>query len=116
MGKFNFGEDDFNLDKKKGVAKTEVEQVVESNVKAGPVQNTSIQQPSGMAGTRGRKGCKLPTMNMRFSEENYEYMRREGAARGMTATGFVNWLIETYRSNPAHVTYNNSFKDNEGWD
>ena len=32
MGKFNFSEDDFNLDKKKGVAKTEVELDIEQEL------------------------------------------------------------------------------------
>lgn len=114
MSKFSFDEDDFSLDKKakKVSDKSDANEVVEEQ----SVSQNVVTQPSGMTGTRGRKGQKLPTMNMRFSVENYEYMRREGRARGMTATSFVNWLIETYRSNPAHVTYNNAFKDTEGWD
>lgn len=70
---------------------------------------------NGLQSTRGRKGMKLPTMNMRFTPDNYEYMRRESAVRGMSTTAFVNWLIESYRSNPAHVNYTDDFQQNADW-
>lgn len=118
--KFKFSEDAFEM--KHSVTKSEkkdTERVVERVVSPAVVNVTEIRYtehvPSGLSGTRGRKGQKLPTINMRFSEENYEYLKREGAVRGLTRTEFVNWLIESYRSNPAHVHYDDSYKTTVDW-
>ena len=111
MGKFNLDEEEFQVGKEKKSKKQETKQ--------GPKQEAGAEVvsavPSGLTGTRGRKGQKLPTMNMRFSPENYEYIRRESAVRGLSATGFVNWLIETYRSDPAHVNYSDAFEQTAKW-
>lgn len=107
MGKFQFDQDDFVVEPKKK-EKQEKETVVSKKSVTGST-------PSGMTGTRGRKGMALPTMNMRFSKENYEYIKREGAVRGLSATAFVNWLIETYRSVPEHVNYTDDFQKTEDW-
>ena len=107
MGKFQFDQDDFVVEPKKR-EKPEKETVVSKKSVTGST-------PSGMTGTRGRKGMALPTMNMRFSKENYEYIKREGAVRGLSATAFVNWLIETYRSVPEHVNYTDDFRKTEDW-
>lgn len=34
---------------------------------------------------------------------------------GDSATAFVNWLIETYRSIPEHVNYTDNFQKTEDW-
>lgn len=111
MGKFNLDEEEFQVGKEKKSKNLETKQ--EPKQEAGTESASSV--PSGLTGTRGRKGQKLPTMNMRFSPENYEYIRRESAVRGLSATGFVNWLIETYRSDPAHVNYSDAFEQTAKW-
>lgn len=111
MGKFNLDEEEFQVGKEKKSKKQETKQ--EPKQEAGAEVVSAV--PSGLTGTRGRKGQKLPTMNMRFSPENYEYIRRESAVRGLSATGFVNWLIETYRSDPAHVNYSDAFEQTAKW-
>lgn len=111
MGKFNLDEEEFQVGKEKKSKKQETKR--EPKQEAGAEVVSAI--PSGLTGTRGRKGQKLPTMNMRFSPENYEYIRRESAVRGLSATGFVNWLIETYRSDPAHVNYSDAFEQTAKW-
>lgn len=111
MGKFNLDEEEFQVGKEKKSKNPETKQ--EPKQEAGTEAASSV--PSGLTGTRGRKGQKLPTMNMRFSPENYEYIRRESAVRGLSATGFVNWLIETYRSDPAHVNYSDAFEQTAKW-
>lgn len=111
MGKFNLDEEEFQVGKEKKSKKLETKQ--EPKQEAGADVVSAV--PSGLTGTRGRKGQKLPTMNMRFSPENYEYIRRESAVRGLSATGFVNWLIETYRSDPAHVNYSDAFEQTAKW-
>lgn len=116
MGKFNLDES-FNLGKgRKESKKVDKESVSAISVDTEEqVEEVTAGTSVGLTSTRGRKGQKLPTMNMRFTPENYEYLKREGAVRGLSATAFVNWLIETYRANPAHVHYNDDFKDTEGW-
>lgn len=122
--KFNFGEDAFQVSKrvKKGENTSETSQnSPKIDLHAQDDKNIVEEEKAvktavnGLQGTRGRKGMKLPTMNMRFTPDNYEYMRREAAVRGLSTTAFVNWLIESYRSNPAHVNYTNDFQDHADW-
>lgn len=78
MGKFNFNESDFSLDK-----------VVE---KSEP-KTASVEVKTETAeSTKGKKGKKMPMMNMRFTEANYDYLKRESRVRGMSASGFLNWM------------------------
>lgn len=44
--------------------------------------------------TQGRKGHKLPRINMAFTPENHEYIKRTSRQQGISATEFVNNLIE----------------------
>lgn len=128
MSKFNLGEEAFEVTKRVNKKKVEPKQVSENVVNAATIDLNVEKDKSivaeekavktavnGLQSTRGRKGMKLPTMNMRFTPENYEYMRRESAVRGMSTTAFVNWLIESYRSNPAHVNYTDDFQQNADW-
>lgn len=48
--------------------------------------------------TQGRKGHKLKRINMAFSDMNHEYITKESRRRGMSATAFVNMIIDEYRS------------------
>ena len=120
--KFKFSEEAFEMKRPSKSSSNTKENSVRENVDVSrSVSNVDaltmvgVDVPSGLSGTRGKKGCKLPTINMRFSEANYEYLRREGAIRGLTRTEFVNWLIESYRSNPEHVHYDDSFKGTVDW-
>lgn len=47
--------------------------------------------------TQGRKGQKLPRINLGFSTENHEYLRKESRRRGLTITAFINQIIDDYR-------------------
>lgn len=128
MAKFNLGEEAFEVTRKMSKKKVESEKVAEKVVNDATIDSHGEKDKSiveeekavktavnGLQSTRGRKGMKLPTMNMRFTPDNYEYMRRESAVRGMSTTAFVNWLIESYRSNPAHVNYTDDFQQNADW-
>lgn len=128
MAKFNLGEEAFEVTKRVNKKKVAPKQVSENAVNDATIDLNVEKDKSivaeekavktavnGLQSTRGRKGMKLPTMNMRFTPENYEYMRRESAVRGMSTTAFVNWLIESYRSNPAHVNYTDDFQQNADW-
>ena len=48
--------------------------------------------------TQGKKGHKLPSMNMRFSPENYEWMRKQAPLNGMSVSQFVNAILEKERT------------------
>lgn len=47
--------------------------------------------------TQGKKGQKLKRINMAFSDENHEYIIHESRKRGISATAFVNQIIESYK-------------------
>ena len=47
--------------------------------------------------TQGRKGQKLKRINMAFSDINHNYITKESRRRGITATAFVNQIIDEYR-------------------
>ena len=48
--------------------------------------------------TRGRKGIKLPRINMAFTPSNLDYIRVMAAIRGQSMTQYVNDLIERERT------------------
>lgn len=47
--------------------------------------------------TQGRKGQKLPRINMGFTPENHEYITRVSRQNGQSITEYVNRLIEKDR-------------------
>jgi predicted DNA binding CopG/RHH family protein len=49
--------------------------------------------------TQGNKsGAKLKRINMAFSDNNYEFITKESRRQGMSATAFVNKLLDQYRA------------------
>ena len=48
-------------------------------------------------GTQGRKGCKLPRINMAFSPENHAHIKRTARQLGISATEYVNSLVDGVR-------------------
>ncbi len=46
--------------------------------------------------TGGRKGCKLPRINMAFTPELYEYVRTMSKVSGLTLTVFLNTVLKQY--------------------
>lgn len=59
---------------------------------------TMIPEKEDIGTTQGKKGHKLPRMNMAFSRVNYEYIRKMSSLNGISATEFVNKIIEAYMS------------------
>lgn len=51
-------------------------------------------QEQEVRGTQGRKGAKLPRINMAFSQENLDYLRVMAGIRGQSVTRYVNVLVE----------------------
>lgn len=48
--------------------------------------------------TQGRKGLKMPKMNMSFTPSNMAYLKTMAGLNGMTVTRFVNHIIEQHAS------------------
>lgn len=46
--------------------------------------------------TQGRKGLKMPKMNMSFTPSNMDYLKVMAGLNGMTVTRFVNYIIEQH--------------------
>lgn len=46
--------------------------------------------------TQGRKGLKMPRMNMSFTPSNMDYLRVMAGISGMTVTRFMNSIIEQH--------------------
>ena len=49
--------------------------------------------------TQGKKGMKLKRINMAFSDDNHDYITRKSRQMGISATAFVNLIIEQYKKN-----------------
>lgn len=47
--------------------------------------------------TQGRKGCKLPRINMAFTTENHDFIKTLARVSGKTMTEFTNYVIKQYR-------------------
>lgn len=63
------------------------------------VQEAPNPQPAQSVGTtQGRKGAKLPRINMAFSAESLDYLRVMSALKGMSITKYVNDLVEQDRA------------------
>jgi len=46
--------------------------------------------------TQGRRGLKMPRMNMAFTPSNMEYLKTMAGVHGMTVTRFMNHVIEQH--------------------
>lgn len=62
-----------------------------------PVQEVQEEKVKVIYGhTQGKKGHKVKRINMGFSDENHEYITMESRRRGMSASAFVNMIIEEH--------------------
>lgn len=58
-----------------------------------------VQEPIKEIGTtQGKKGYKLKRINMAFSDVNHAYITFESRRRGLSATAFVNEIIDKFRA------------------
>lgn len=83
---------DFN-DEYKNIA----QEVQEVNTRS--TRREELKEENTIGSTQGRKGHKLKRINMAYSDANYEYITMESRRRGISATEFVNKIIEAYRCN-----------------
>lgn len=46
--------------------------------------------------TAGRKGVKMPRINLAFSQDNYDYIKTMSIVSGISMTEYVNKIIAQY--------------------
>lgn len=56
-----------------------------------------MEERAAQMRTQGRKGCKLPRINLAFSPENHEYVKIMARCSGLSMTELVNVIIEESR-------------------
>lgn len=88
--------------KEQAIAGTEkVFSSFEQSAKAKKVQPIASEaekaQRKAEGRTRGRTGCKADRINLAFTVENYDFIKRFSNLRGENMTEFVNHIIEEYR-------------------
>lgn len=76
----------------------EVQQVQETNLNTQQVQHVH-EVKKEIGNTQGKKGMKLKRINMAFSDDNHDYITRKSRQMGISATAFVNLIIEQYKNN-----------------
>ena len=59
-----------------------------------------VEVRSQFGHTQGRKGQKAKRITMAFSDDNHEYITYESRRRGMSATAFVNMVLDKYKELP----------------
>jgi len=75
-----------------------VAQDVRDDLKTQDTQDVHVaQEVQGGTKTQGRKGQKLPRINMAFSQDNLEYLQLISRIEGISITKYVNHLIESDR-------------------
>lgn len=91
-------------------------EAVSASVFQSPVSRSVSPFPSSamniaVPGTRRKTKSseeKAPMMNIRYTPDNYVYMRRESMVRGMSVTAFANWIVDQYKADPKNVHYDPS--------
>ncbi|PKM60719.1 MAG: hypothetical protein CVU99_06760 [Firmicutes bacterium HGW-Firmicutes-4] len=75
----------------------EIQETQEEQVAQDTLNAQDVQLKQNAPSTQGRKGQKLPRINMAFSEVNLEYLQLMSRIQGVSMTAYVNNLIESDR-------------------
>ena len=62
------------------------------------VQEVQEPQVREYGTTQGKKGQHAKRINMAFSDDNHDFITRESRRQGMSATAFVNMIIDEYKN------------------
>ena len=62
-----------------------------------PTSEEEKAQRKAEGRTMGRTGCKKDRINLAFTVENYEFIKRFARCKGLNMTDFVNLIIEESR-------------------
>lgn len=66
-------------------------------------EEQEVHSAQNTPSTQGRKGEKLPRINMAFPPQNLEYLRIMAGIRGVSITKYVNSLIERDREQNGEI-------------
>lgn len=89
----NFSADEGLFDKFKDTQEVQEVQYVQE------VQQVTITPTIKEIGsTQGKKGQKLKRINMAFSDVNHQFIVSESRKNGISATAFVNGILDAYRN------------------
>lgn len=111
MSKFNLKEFDMFGEKKPVEQAVSGTETVVEDVQA--VTATTVAKPASKSASTPK--AVMPMMNIRFTPENYAYMRKEAATRGLSVIKLTNYIIDLYRSDPAHVHQNDAYQNEGNW-
>lgn len=67
----------------------------------GQIFGNPVEEVEASMKTQGKKGEKLPRINLALSEENYDFVVTMARAQGMTITKYVNVLVAQERARKA---------------
>ena len=67
------------------------------------VQKVQQEENKEYGTTQGKKGQKAKRINMAFSDANHEFLKKESRRQGMSATAFVNCILDQYREKGGFV-------------
>lgn len=79
---------------------SEVQEAQEAPKKNKPRKTYTAQEAqefSNSLQTQGRKGVKLPRINLAFTPEVYDYVKTMSKAAGMTYTEFINHILQAHK-------------------
>ena len=62
-----------------------------------------VQNDQESLRTQGRKGMKLPRINLAFSQANYDFIRVMAGIKGQTLTQYINGIIDAERERSSEV-------------
>lgn len=65
--------------------------------------DAELQEFLAMRKTTGRKGAKLPRINLAFSPANYEFIKVMAQVRGESMTDFINEIVSDARETHADI-------------
>ena len=87
-----FSDDDFKIEKQ------EVQEVqAKTAQQVQDAQEEGTTSTISFGATQGRKGHKAPRINMAFSPDNHAWIKTRSRQLGISATEFVNTILDNER-------------------
>lgn len=87
-------------------AAQEAQEIQEAPKKNKPRKTYTDQEAAEFSNslqTTGRKGVKLPRINLAFTPEIYDYVRTMSKAAGMTYTEFIDHILQAHKAEHADI-------------
>lgn len=66
-----------------------------------------VTQTTGYGNTQGKKGVKMPRLNLLLSEDVHEWISKESRLRGMSMAQLANIALEWYMDSPHSHQFTN---------